>query len=108
MTGQHISHPWLGVEIQDVTSDVAGAAGYNGAGGAVVRAVVAGGPADNAGIQEGDIITGWNGSAVADTDDLLTKIGQQKVGDKVALTIWRNQQSLKLTVTLADQPSSSS
>ena len=94
MKGEHISHPWLGVEIQDVTQDVASAYGYNGTSGVVVRAVVSGGPADQAGLQEGDIITGWNGASVADTNDLLQKVQQAGVGAKVGLTIWRDKQSI--------------
>ncbi len=108
MKGEHISHPWLGVEISDVTQDVASAYGYNGTSGVVVRAVVSGGPADQAGLQEGDIITGWNGVSLADTNDLLQKVQQAGVGAKVELTIWRDKQSISVSVTLADQPSSAS
>jgi Do/DeqQ family serine protease len=108
MNGEHVSHPWLGVEIQDVTQDVANAYGYSDTNGVVVRTVVAGGPASSAGIQEGDIITGWNGSPVADTDDLLQKIQTAGVGAKVELTIWRDKQQVQLNVTLTDQPDSAS
>jgi Do/DeqQ family serine protease len=108
MKGEHVSHPWLGVEIQDVTQDVANAYGYNGTNGVVVRAVVNGGPSSSAGIQEGDIITGWNGAPVADTDDLLQKVSQAGVGTKVELTIWRDKQQVELSVTLADRPDSAS
>ncbi|MGD0622007.1 MAG: trypsin-like peptidase domain-containing protein [Thermacetogeniaceae bacterium] len=108
MKGEHIAHPWLGVEIQDVTQDVATAYGYSGTSGVVVRSVVSGGPADSAGLQEGDIITGWNGAAVADTNDLLQKVQQAGVGAKISLTIWRDKQSITANVTLADRPDSTS
>jgi Do/DeqQ family serine protease len=106
MKGAHISHPWLGVYIQDVTQDVATAYGYNGTSGVVVRSVISGGPAVGAGIQEGDIITGWNGTPIASMDDLLQKVQQAGVGAKINLTIWRDKQSVTASVTLADQPSS--
>jgi Do/DeqQ family serine protease len=106
MKGAHISHPWLGVEISNVTQDVATAYGYNGTSGVVVRSVISGGPADKAGLQDGDIITGWNGASVADTNDLLQKVQQAGVGAKINLTIWRDKQSVTASVTLADQPSS--
>jgi Do/DeqQ family serine protease len=106
MKGEHISHPWLGVYIQDLTQDVATAYGYNGTSGVVVRSVISGGPAAAAGLQEGDIITGWNGTPVADMDDLLLKVQQAGVGAKINLTIWRDKQSVTASVTLTDQPSS--
>jgi Do/DeqQ family serine protease len=106
MKGAHISHPWLGVEISNVTQDVATAYGYNGTSGVVVRSVISGGPADKAGLQDGDIITGWNGASVADTNDLLQKVQQAGVGAKINLTIWRDKQSVTASVTLVDQPSS--
>jgi len=108
MKGEHIPHPWLGVEIADVTPDVATAYGYSGTTGVVVRSVVNGGPAESAGLQEGDIITGWSGATVADTSDLLQKVQQAGVGAKVSLAIWRSKQSISVSVTLADRPESSS
>jgi Do/DeqQ family serine protease len=108
MKGQHIPHPWLGVEIADVTQDVATAYGYNGTSGVVVRSVISGGPADSANMQEGDIITGWNGATLADTNDLLQKVQQAGVGAKINLTVWRNKQSITVSVTLADRPDSAS
>ena len=108
MKGEHIAHPWLGVEIQDVTQDVATAYGYSGATGVVVRSVISGGPAESAGLQEGDIITGWNGATVADTNDLLQKVQTAGVGAKIDLTIWRDKQSITAKVTLADRPDSAS
>jgi serine protease Do len=98
----------LGVEIQDVTQDVATAYGYSGTTGVVVRSVVSGGPAESAGLQEGDIITGWNGATVADTNDLLQKVQTAGVGAKIDLTIWRDKQSITAKVTLADRPDSAS
>jgi hypothetical protein len=96
--------PWLGVEISNVTQDVATAYGYNGTSGVVVRSVISGGPADKAGLQDGDIITGWNGASVADTNDLLQKVQQAGVGAKINLTIWHNTKPIKVIVTLASRP----
>ncbi len=105
MNNGKVSRAWLGVEIQDVTSDIATAYGYNDTNGVVVRAVVGGGPASSAGLQEGDIITAWNGAAVSNTDDLLQKIQDAGVGAKIELTIWRDRQQTKATVTLAERAS---
>jgi Do/DeqQ family serine protease len=107
MKGEPIAHPWLGVEIEDMSQDVASASGYSGTSGVIIREVVSGGPADLAGIQEGDIITGWNGATVVDTNDLLQKVQQAGVGAKVVLTIWRDNKTINVNVALADRPSTS-
>ncbi len=106
LKGVQIPHPWLGVEITDVTQDVATAYGYSGTSGVVVRSVISGGPAAAAGLQEGNIITDWNGTSVADTNDLLQKVQQAGVGAKINLTIWRDKQSVTASVALANQPTS--
>lgn len=96
--------PWLGVEFQDVTQDLANAYGYTGTGGVIVVGVTAGSPADNAGIHDGDIIMSWNGSSVADINNLLKNIHQAGVGAKINLTIWHNTKPINVNVTLASRP----
>ncbi len=105
MTNTKINRPYIGIEIQDITPDVASSFGYSGTNGVLVRSVIGGGPAASAGLQDGDIISGWNGSPVADTDDLLQKIQQAGIGAKVQLTVWRNQQSLNVSVTIGETSS---
>lgn len=100
MKNGKVSRTWLGVEIQDVTEDVASAYGYNDTNGVVVRAVVGGGPAASAGLQEGDIITAWNGAQVINTEDLLQKIQKAGSGAKVQLILWRDRQKANASVTL--------
>jgi Do/DeqQ family serine protease len=104
----HVTRAWLGVKAQDLTADVASAYGYNSANGVVVRAVISGGPADKAGLREGDIITGFNGAPVANLDDLLQKEQRAGVGAKVQLTVWRDRNSIKVIVTLAERSDATS
>lgn len=105
MTSGHVSRAWLGVEIQDITQEVASAYGYSGTEGVVVRAVVSGGPAAGAGVKEGDIITAVNDAKVTDTDDLITKVQGAGIGSKVKLTIWRDRQQITVDVTLTERTS---
>lgn len=100
-----VTRGWLGVEIQDVTPGIASYFAYPGSEGVMVRDVIPGGPAAKAGLVQGDIIVAWNSSRVKNTDDLLGRIQQAGPGKKVELSVWRNQNMKKITVTLGERPS---
>ncbi|MEV1285643.1 trypsin-like peptidase domain-containing protein [Micromonospora sp. NPDC049679] len=89
--GEKVSHPFIGVSVSR---------GPNG--GAVVGAVTAGGPADKAGLQKGDIITKFDGKAVNDSDGLVSAVQSGKVGDRATVTYTRNGAERTATVTLAE------
>jgi S1-C subfamily serine protease len=100
---------FLGVAIQP-SANGTGANGSNGSSSpsstpAVVSTVIAGSPADKAGIVAGDTITGFNGSQVASAEDLTTLTHRHHPGDKVSIT-WTDQagQSHEATVTLVTGP----
>lgn len=90
---------WLGVKIQDVTPDMADALGIDGGQGAMVTDVPTG-PALEAGVKAGDVITSFDGGEVKDTRDLVRRVADAPVGEAVSLTVLRNGQSEKLEVTL--------
>jgi serine protease Do len=69
--------------------------------GAYVQQVVAGSAADNAGIVRGDIIVNFDGQRVTNDTPLSTLIGKKKVGDKVAVTVFRDGKNIDVQVTLA-------
>lgn len=73
--------------------------------GAYVQEVVEESSADKAGVQEGDIITKFDGEKVQDeAGGLAGLIAKKKVGDKVTITIWREEKTLDLTATLGTAP----
>lgn len=90
---------WLGVKIQDVTPDVAEALGLADAKGALVTDVPAG-PAMDAGVKAGDIITSFDGAEVGDTRELVRRVADTDVGKAVELVVLRDGQSKTLTITL--------
>lgn len=97
----HISRPWLG--IQGLSADTSA---KNSIPGVTIVDVIAGSPADKAGIIQGDIIKSINGETVKDMNglrDLLTKF---KPKDKVTLKIQRSNQDKDLSVTLGEMPTS--
>jgi S1-C subfamily serine protease len=83
---------WLGVRVQDNDAGV------------VVVDVVSGSPADEAGLQHGDVITAVNGSELASSDDLVSMIQTLQVGEEVTLSVTSGDESKDVTVTLAERP----
>lgn len=101
--------PYLGVAYQMISRNLSLANDLPE--GAYVQQVVPGSGADNAGIQEGDIITKFDGSKVTDNNDgLAALISKKKVGDAVTLTVWREENGssegkiLDLKATLDEAP----
>jgi len=91
----------IGVQIGDVTKDVAESLGLSKAQGALVSRVEAGGPAEKGGVEAGDIILKFNGVVIEKASDLPRMVGSTKPGARSTLTIWRKgaQRDLILTIT---------
>ena len=90
---------WLGVRIQDVTPDVAEAMGLADAKGALVTDVPDG-PAKDAGMLSGDVITSFNGSEIKDVRDLTRRVADAPIGEGVQVVVLREGKSETLSVTL--------
>jgi serine protease Do len=90
---------WLGVRIQDVTPDVAEAMGLAEASGALVTDVPDG-PAKEAGILAGDVITQFDGQPVSDQRDLTRRVGDAPIGEAVPVIVQRDGRTETLLVTL--------
>jgi serine protease Do len=95
----------IGVQISEVTRDVAESLGLGKARGAEVSMVEPGGPAEKAGIQVGDIILKFNGSPIDRAPDLPRLVGAAPVGSRASLTIWRRgaQQDVPLTIVQLEE-----
>ena len=70
--------------------------------GAYVVRVVDGSPAQSAGVKADDIIVKMDGAELSDKTTLAEIISKKKLGDKVELEIWRDGETLKLSVTLSE------
>jgi serine protease Do len=98
----HVDRGYLGVEIQQVTPDLAAAIGVDkdGPQGALVAAVTHDGPAAKAGIRIGDVIEQVNGKPIAKTRDLPRMIAETAAGKSVHLTLLRQGKPLELDATV--------
>jgi serine protease Do len=90
---------WLGVRIQDVTGDIAEGLGLEEARGALVTDVPDG-PAQEAGVEVGDVILSFDGVEIADTRELVRIVGESGVGDTVRVLVYRDGETRTLRVTL--------
>jgi serine protease DegQ len=95
---------WIGVEPQDVTPEIAESFGLSRKDGALIAAVVQGGPADRAGLRPGDILTSVNGESILDTTALLNSIAQLKPGAEAKVTVSRKGKPVELTIIVGKRP----
>jgi Do/DeqQ family serine protease len=94
----------LGIGVQQVNSDIAASLGLKEAKGTLVNSVESGSPAEKAGVHVGDVITGLNGSAVADMNSFRNHIASTAPGTEVSLTVMRDGGEKQFRVTLAELP----
>ena len=102
LTHGEIQRGRIGVQIQDLTPDLAEALGTSRKRGAVVAQVLPGTPAEAARIQRGDVIVEMNGAPVIGSADLRNKVGLLRVGDAVRLTIERDGEPLTIDLAVGE------
>jgi putative serine protease PepD len=91
--GEQVEHAYLGVSLSDASD------------GAEVASVKSGSPADDAGLEAGDVITAVDGTSVSAADDVTSAINAKSPGDQITLTITRDGERSTLDVTLGTRPS---
>lgn len=98
-----VVRPWMGVYIQTMNSELAQQLGTKTTEGAVLSGVMTGSPAEQAGLQQGDIVLSINNQKVTDASNVTDFIQKKKVGEKVNLLVERNGSQKTVTVTLAEK-----
>lgn len=103
ITDGRVSRGYLGIGFGgEVDRTMARALGLENAGGVVVGEVVPDGPADEAGLEEGDVILKVDGEDVGSWTDFRVKIGSKKPGDTIDLEVFREDEMLDFTVELSE------
>src|SRR5258705_802403 len=93
----------LGVNIYNVTPDIAKEFGLTESSGALVAGVAPGSAADRAGVKTGDIITSINGAGMRDAGELRNTIGMLRVGDKVEIGLLRDGKARKVNALISER-----
>ncbi|MFZ3042484.1 MAG: Do family serine endopeptidase [Thiobacillus sp.] len=99
-----VTRGWVGVEVQDVTPELAESFNLKSAEGALIAGVLKGGPADAGGVRPGDILLAVNGNKVSNSATLLNLIAALKPGEVAQLTVLRKEQSLDLKAKVGRRP----
>ncbi len=104
ITTGHVVRGWLGIQGQNVTERLAEAFGLHGTEGILVTGVLEDGPASQAGIRPGDVITQINDSRPRNSQELMTTIANHPPGSKLTVGGWRGSDSFSIEVTAGQRP----
>ncbi len=111
LAGEPLARPWIGVRYVSITKQLAQDQNLATDAGALISsdtntdpAVIAGSPADKAGLKAGDIVTAIDGQTVDRDHDLSTFLLPHAPGDKISLTVLRSGKSMEISVTLGEFP----
>jgi Do/DeqQ family serine protease len=98
-----VRYGWLGVAASGISDGDAKSLGLPSTQGAFVANIFKDSPADKAGIQPGDVVTGINGQDVKDPNDLVQIVGDLVVGQSVDFHVLRQGQKIDTTVTIQER-----
>jgi Do/DeqQ family serine protease len=96
-----VSRGYMGVTIQPVTEELARSFGLKQARGALINDVLKGGPAEKAGIRQGDVIVAFNGTEVKDPSHLQRLVAEHGIGKSAKVTVFRDGKTIELGMTLS-------
>ncbi|BCB25546.1 DegQ protease [Sulfurimicrobium lacus] len=99
-----VTRGWIGVEVQDITPELAESFKLPFSSGTMIAGVLRGGPADLAGVKPGDILQEVNGKPVKDSAAMLNQISALQPGKMAALKIQRNKADMMLQVNVGKRP----
>ncbi|MGD0642958.1 MAG: PDZ domain-containing protein, partial [Roseiarcus sp.] len=102
--GATVRRPWLGASLQNVSKDIADSIGLERPAGALVVSAYEGGPAAEAGLKRGDVITAIDGQSVDDAEGVDFRLGVKPLGGVATLTVQRGGKTLVLPLKLAAAP----
>ena len=92
----------IGVQIEQVSKEVAESIGMGKPQGALVRGVESGAPAEKGGVEAGDVITKFDGKQIEKSSDLPRMVGNVKPGTRAVVTVFRRGTTKDLTLVIAE------
>lgn len=104
--GHAVRRPWLGASLQTVSKEIADSLGLERPAGALVADLTAGGPAAEAGLRRGDLITAIDGQTVDDPEGLGYRLGTKPLGGTASITLLRGGKESTAVIKLIPAPES--
>ncbi|MEO6562453.1 MAG: PDZ domain-containing protein, partial [Nitrosospira sp.] len=99
-----VTRGWIGVEVQDLTPELAESFKRSNTNGALIAGVLKGGPADQAGVKPGDILLTVEGKEVIDSSVMLDLIAALPPGKAAKVMVMRNQTEKPVTINVGKRP----
>lgn len=99
-----VTRGWIGVEVQDLTPELAESFKRPNTNGALIAGVLKNGPADQAGVKPGDILVAVDGKAVTDSSVMLDLIAALPPGKTANIAVMRNQTEKSLKISVGKRP----
>lgn len=99
-----VTRGWVGVEIQELTQELAQSFGLRQTEGALISGVLRGSPAERAGIRPGDVLFELDGRVVKDAREMLEMVAALAPGDRAAFKLLRAAQEIELPVEIGRRP----
>jgi len=99
-----VTRGWVGVELQDITPELADSFKFGSTAGVLIAGVQRGSPADRAGIKPGDVALAVNGKQVNDPDSMRGLIVALAPGREVRIKLKRGQREMELAVHVGKRP----
>jgi Do/DeqQ family serine protease len=103
-SGRKVERPWIGAKLEAMSHDIAEGLGLNRVSGAVVTRLYNKGPAADAGLREGDVITHVDGVEVADARAVYYRLATKGIGQTARLSVIRKNQPMDISLPLVVAP----
>ena len=100
-----VTRGWIGVEVQDITPELAESFKLGDTQGVLIAGVVRGGPAERAGVKPGDVLVEVHGKPVPDSFEMLNTVAASRPGEVAKLTVLRGGERLSIDLTVGRRPS---
>jgi Do/DeqQ family serine protease len=104
MASGKVQRAWIGIQLAELTPELAEGFGLSEQKGILVQDVLAGTPAEKAGLKRNDVIVEYDGQSVSDLPKFRLKVADTRIGARVPITVLRDGKRIPLTVTLTERP----
>ena len=102
--GKKVIYGWLGIQIQDITDDVAEYYGLSDREGVLVYQVLPESPASKAGMKDGDIVKTFDGAPIRHSRELIDRVSSTKAGRRIGIEVLRDGKRQTLQVEIGERP----